>query len=73
MSMQLEGNLQNRGHIMFAEIFQPGHIVIVAVVLLILFGGPRIASLGRGFSRAVQNFRASKDGAVVKRDIGPSL
>jgi Sec-independent protein translocase protein TatA len=55
---------------MFAEIFQPGHIVILATVLLISFGGPRIAPLGRGFSRAIQKFRASKDSAVVKRDIG---
>jgi Sec-independent protein translocase protein TatA len=58
---------------MFAEIFQPGHIMILAAVLLIFFGGPRIASLGRGFSRAIHNFRVSKDSAVVKRDAGPPV
>ena len=35
----------------------PAELVIVAVVALLLFGGGRIADIGKGFGQAIRNFK----------------
>jgi TatA/E family protein of Tat protein translocase len=42
---------------MFAELLQPTHLIVIAVIVVLLFGGRRIARLGNGFKDAVNNFR----------------
>jgi Sec-independent protein translocase protein TatA len=48
----------------FAELLQPTHILIIAAVLLLFFGGRWFARLGGGFRDAVHNFR---NAMVTKR------
>jgi len=37
--------------------FSPWHIIIVAVVVLVLFGGSRVADLGKGLGEGIKNFK----------------
>jgi sec-independent protein translocase protein TatA len=42
---------------------QPTHILLVAFVALLLFGGGRVADLGKGLGQALKNFKAGlRDG-----------
>jgi sec-independent protein translocase protein TatA len=38
--------------------FQPTHILLIAFVALLLFGGGRVADLGKGLGQALKNFKA---------------
>jgi Sec-independent protein translocase protein TatA len=42
---------------MVAELLQPTHLIIIAALLLLLFGGRWFATLGTGFRDAIRNFR----------------
>jgi len=42
---------------MIETLFQPLHLIIIAAIVLLFFGGRWFASLGQGFSAAIQNFR----------------
>jgi sec-independent protein translocase protein TatA len=35
----------------------PAELAIVAVIALLLFGGGRIAEVGKGFGNAIRNFK----------------
>ncbi len=37
--------------------FQPTHILLVLLVALLLFGGGRVADLGKGLGQALRNFK----------------
>ena len=37
--------------------FSPWHVIIVAVVVLVLFGGSRVAGLGKGLGEGIKNFK----------------
>ena len=37
--------------------FSPWHIIIVAIVVLVLFGGSRVADLGKGLGEGIKNFK----------------
>jgi len=38
--------------------FQPTHILLVVFVALLLFGGSRVAGLGKGLGQAIKNFKS---------------
>jgi sec-independent protein translocase protein TatA len=51
--------------------FQPTHILLVILVALLLFGGPRVAGLGKGLGQAIKNFKAGmKDTEEAEGDEG---
>jgi len=58
---------------MLSELLQPTHLLIIAAILLLLFGGRWFAKLGTGFRDAVRNFRIARHpskaelGAVQKK------
>jgi sec-independent protein translocase protein TatA len=60
----------------FADLMGPdGLIVVVAVVLLVLFGGSRLPKLARGLGSASHEFRkgvAEGDAAAEKGEAGAS-
>ena len=47
------------------------HILIVAIVLLLLFGGKKIPELMRGLGKGIREFKDASNG--VKRDIEESM
>jgi sec-independent protein translocase protein TatA len=42
---------------MFGDLLQPTHLLILAIVLLVLFGGKKIPELGRGLGEGLRGFR----------------
>ena len=39
------------------DLFQPSHLLIIALVLLVLFGGKKLPELGKGLGEAMKGFR----------------
>jgi sec-independent protein translocase protein TatA len=39
------------------DLFQPSHLIIIALVLLVLFGGKKLPELGKGLGEAMKGFR----------------
>lgn len=39
------------------DLFTPTHLIILAVVVLVLFGGKRLPELGKGMGEALKGFR----------------
>jgi sec-independent protein translocase protein TatA len=44
------------------EIFQPWHLIIVAVVLVVLFGGRKLPELGKGLGEGLRGFKEGMKG-----------
>lgn len=53
---------------MIGELFQPSHLLFLVSMLILLFGGRKISSLGRGFRDGIVNFRSSLKAPQKKRD-----
>ena len=49
------------------DLFAPSHIFVIALVVLLLFGGKKIPELMRGLGRGIREFKDAKDN--VKREI----
>jgi len=49
------------------DLFSPLHIILIAFVVLLLFGGKKIPELMRGLGRGIREFKDAKDN--VQREI----
>lgn len=49
------------------ELFTPTHLIVLAVVVLILFGGKKLPELGKGLGEGLKGF---KDGMKGLQDDG---
>ena len=49
------------------DLLSPSHIIIIAFVFLLLFGGKKIPELMRGLGRGIREFKDAKDN--VQREI----
>ncbi len=47
------------------EIFQPWHLIVVAIVAVVFFGGKRLPELGKGLG---EGFKGFKDGLKGVQD-----
>ena len=47
------------------ELFTPTHLIVIAVVVLVLFGGKKLPELGKGLGEGLKGF---KDGMKVMTD-----
>lgn len=43
---------------MLSALFQPAHLLIISLIVILFFGGRIFANLGKGFESAVKNFRS---------------
>ena len=49
---------------MFEGLFQPGHLVLILAIALLVFGPKKLPELGRGLGESIRGFRdALKGGA----------
>lgn len=46
------------------EIFQPMHLIVIAVVLLVLFGGKKLPELGKGLGEGLRGFKDGMKGVT---------
>ena len=45
------------------DLLQPTHLLVIAIVLLVLFGGKKLPELGRGLGEGLKGFREGLKGA----------
>ena len=53
------------------NLFAPEHMILIAFVVLLLFGGKKIPELMKGLGKGVREFNDAKDN--VKREIESSI
>ena len=41
------------------DLLQPTHLLVLAVVLLVLFGGRKLPELGKGLGEGIKNFKGA--------------
>jgi sec-independent protein translocase protein TatA len=46
------------------ELFQPTHLIVIAVVLLVLFGGKKLPELGKGLGEGLRGFKDGMKGVT---------
>jgi len=46
------------------DLFQPTHLLIIAVVLVVLFGGRKLPELGKGLGEGLKGFRDGLKGVT---------
>ncbi len=44
------------------ELFQPTHLLVIGVVLLVLFGGRKLPELGKGLGEGLRGFKEGMKG-----------
>ena len=49
------------------DLFAPNHLILIAIVVLLLFGGKKIPELMRGLGRGVREFNDAK--STVHKDL----
>jgi sec-independent protein translocase protein TatA len=46
------------------ELFTPTHLIVVAVVVLVLFGGKKLPELGKGLGEGLRGFKDGMKGVA---------
>jgi sec-independent protein translocase protein TatA len=46
------------------DLFQPTHLLVIAVVLLVLFGGKKLPELGKGLGEGLRGFKEGMKGVT---------
>jgi sec-independent protein translocase protein TatA len=54
------------------DLLQPTHLLVIAIVLLVLFGGKKLPELGRGLGEGLKGFREGLKGASEPTPPAPS-
>ena len=49
---------------MFGDLFQPTHLLVIAIVLLVLFGAKRLPELGKGLGEGLKGFKEGLKGVT---------
>ena len=44
---------------MLEGIFQPTHLLLILVIVMVLFGGKKLPELGRGLGQAIRGFKSA--------------
>jgi sec-independent protein translocase protein TatA len=54
------------------DLLQPTHLLIIAVVLLVLFGGKRLPELGKGLGEGLKGFKEGLKG-ITDSPVAPTV
>jgi sec-independent protein translocase protein TatA len=54
------------------DLLQPTHLLVIAIVLLVLFGGKKLPELGKGLGEGLKGFREGLKGASDPTPPAPS-
>jgi sec-independent protein translocase protein TatA len=46
------------------DLFQPTHLLVIAVILLVLFGGRKLPELGKGLGEGMRSFKEGLKGVT---------
>ncbi len=50
------------------ELFTPTHLIVLAVVVLVLFGGKKLPELGKGLGEGLRGFKDGMKGVTGETD-----
>jgi sec-independent protein translocase protein TatA len=53
-----------QGEISMGELFTPTHLIVLAVVVLVLFGGKKLPELGKGLGEGLRGFKEGMKGVT---------
>jgi sec-independent protein translocase protein TatA len=53
---------------MFEGLFQPGHLLVILGIALLVFGPRRLPELGKGLGESIRGFREALRGESEKPD-----
>ena len=56
---------------MFSGLFQPMHLLIILVIVLVIFGPRKLPELGSSLGKAIKGFKRSLDDTDKKLEEGP--
>jgi sec-independent protein translocase protein TatA len=54
------------------DLFQPTHLLVIAIVLLVLFGGKKLPELGKGLGEGLKGFREGLKGTTEPAPPAPT-
>ena len=57
---------------MFGDLFQPTHLIVIAIVLLVLFGAKRLPELGKGLGEGLKGFKEGLKGMTEPTPAPPA-
>ena len=61
----MQGRARRRkGRIFMGELFTPTHLIVLAVVVLVLFGGKKLPELGKGLGEGLRGFKDGMKGVT---------
>jgi sec-independent protein translocase protein TatA len=55
------------------DLFQPTHLLVLAVILLILFGGKKLPELGKGLGEGLKGFKEGLKGITDPSPTTPTV
>ena len=47
---------------MVRDLLQPMHLLLIVLVFMVLFGGKKLADVGKGLGEGIRNFKSSLKG-----------
>jgi len=50
------------------DLFQPTHLMVIGIVLLVLFGGKKLPELGKGLGEGLRGFKEGMKGVTDDHD-----
>lgn len=54
------------------DLFQPTHLIVIAIVLLVLFGAKRLPELGKGLGEGLKGFKEGLKGMTEPNPAPPA-
>jgi len=56
---------------MVRDLLQPMHLLLIVLVFMVLFGGKKLADVGKGLGEGIRNFKSSLKGDDPPPPPGP--
>ena len=53
---------------MFEGLFQPMHLILILLIVLIIFGGKRLPEIGEGLGKSIRSFKKAISGEDEPKD-----
>jgi sec-independent protein translocase protein TatA len=61
---EVSASRRKQGDDVMGDLFQPTHLIVIAVVLLVLFGGKKLPELGKGLGEGLRGFKEGMKGVT---------
>ncbi len=56
---------------MFEGLFQPTHLLVIAIIAVFVFGPKKLPELGKGLGDGIRSFKDAMNGDEPKKDDAP--